>query len=105
MSASSGDRPGWRNGSKENGNSLHVSLDLLSVKQDNPDMGHKKNPNAQALGSLGGRARAENLSEAELVKIARMGGKARAAKLTAAERSRIANLAVAARQRKRRGKS
>ena len=66
-------------------------------------MGSKKNPNAQALGSLGGKARAESLSAAEITNIAKKGGKARAAKLTAAERSRIAKLAVAARERKRRG--
>ena len=68
-------------------------------------MGIKKNPNAQALGSLGGKARAERLSDAEIAEIARKGGKARAAKLTAAERSRIAKLAVAARERKRRGEN
>jgi hypothetical protein len=65
-------------------------------------MGTKeKNPNAQALGSLGGRARAVNLSEAKLTEIASKGGKARAAKLSAAERRRIAKLAVAAREHKR----
>jgi dihydrodipicolinate synthase/N-acetylneuraminate lyase len=64
-----------------------------------------KNPNAQALGSLGGRARAENLSDAKITEIASKGGNARAAKLSAAERSRIAKLAVAARGKKRkRGK-
>jgi hypothetical protein len=62
-----------------------------------------KNPNAQALGSLGGTARAENLSSAEITKIASKGGNARAAKLSAAERSRIAKLAVAARENKRKG--
>lgn len=65
----------------------------------------KKNPHAQALGSLGGKARAKNLTDAELARIASEGGKARAAKLTPAERKRIAKLAVAARERKRRGKS
>ena len=65
----------------------------------------KKNPNAQALGSLGGKARAKSLSDAELARIASEGGKARAAKLTPAERKRIAKLAVAARERKRRGGS
>ena len=64
------------------------------------DMG-KKNPHAQALGSLGGKARAKNLSDAEINKIASKGGKARAAKLSAAELSRIGKLAVAARERKR----
>jgi hypothetical protein len=64
-------------------------------------MGDKKNPHAQALGSLGGKARAEHLSEAEIVRIARKGGRARAKKLSAAERRRIARLAVAARERNR----
>jgi hypothetical protein len=76
-------------------------LYVLSSKQDNSRMSHKKNPNAQALGSLGGKARAKNLSYAELAKIASKGGKARAAKLSAAELSRIAKQAVAARERKR----
>jgi len=66
-------------------------------------MGKKPNPNAQALGSLGGKARAESLSSADIAKIASKGGKARAAKLSAAELSRIAKLAVAARERKRKG--
>jgi len=66
-------------------------------------MAAKKNPHAQALGSLGGKARAENLRDAEIAKIASKGGKARAAKLSAGERSRIARLAVAARERKRKG--
>ncbi len=66
-------------------------------------MRHKKDPNAQALGSLGGKARAKRLSEVETAKIASKGGRARAAKLSAAERSRIAKLAVAARERKRKG--
>ena len=82
---------------------LIFSLYLHSAKQDNGDMGKKLNPHAQALGSLGGKARAKELSEAEIVKIASKGGKARAAKLSAGERSRIAKLAVAARERKRVG--
>ena len=65
----------------------------------------KKNPNAQALGSLGGKARASSLSDTEITKIASKGGKARAAKLSAAERRRIAKLAVAARERKRKGEA
>jgi hypothetical protein len=81
----------------------HFSLDVHSAKHDNIDMGKKPNPNAQALGSLGGKARAENLSDAEIAKIASKGGKARAAKLSAAELSRIAKRAVAARERKRKG--
>jgi hypothetical protein len=78
-------------------------LDVLIAKYDNPHVSQKKNPNAQALGSLGGKARAENLSRAEIAKIASRGGKARAAKLSGAELSRIAKLAVAARERKRKG--
>lgn len=65
-------------------------------------MGKKiKNSNAQALGSLGGKARAKNLSDAKLTEIASKGGNARAAKLSANERRRIAKLAVAARENKR----
>jgi hypothetical protein len=64
-------------------------------------MGKKKNLHAQALGSLGGSARAERLSTAKLSKIASKGGKARAKKLSAARLSEIARKAVAARERKR----
>ena len=60
-----------------------------------------KNPNAQALGSLGGSARAKKLSSAELKKIASEGGKARARKLSAAQLTEIAKKAVAAREGKR----
>ena len=68
-------------------------------------MGQKKpNPHAQALGTLGGKARAKSLSDAEIAGIVSKGGKARAAKLSAAELSRIAKLAVAARERKRKDK-
>jgi hypothetical protein len=89
---------------RENINSLQFSLDLHIAKQDNPDMGDKKNPNAQALGRLGGKARAGTLSDTEIANIASKGGKARAEKLTAAERRRIARLGVAARERKRTGR-
>lgn len=68
-------------------------------------MGKKHNPHAEALGSLGGKARAKTLSDADIARIASKGGKARAQKLSAAERSRIAKLAVAARERKRKGGS
>ena len=61
----------------------------------------KKNPNAVALGKLGGKARAASLSEAERQASASKAGKARSEKLSAAERSRIAKLAVQARERKR----
>jgi hypothetical protein len=61
----------------------------------------KKNPHAEALGSLGGKARAQSLSDAEIAKIARKGGHARSKKLSSAERTRIALLAVRAREKKR----
>lgn len=64
-------------------------------------MGTKKNPNAVALGKLGGKARAASLSETQRSAIAKKGGAARSAKLSAAERKRIAKLAVQARERKR----
>ena len=57
----------------------------------------KKNPAAQALGRLGGKARAKALSEAELSEIGTRGGQARRKKLTAEERSAIARKAVQAR--------
>ena len=78
---------------------------MLNAKQDNEGMAKKKNPNAVALGSRGGKQRAQSLTKAQLAKIASEGGKARAAKLSAAELSRIAKLAVAARERKRKGNS
>jgi hypothetical protein len=65
----------------------------------------KKNPHAQALGSLGGKARATSLPEAEIAKIASKGGTARAKSLSAERRREIAKKAVAARERKRKGKS
>lgn len=64
----------------------------------------KKNPAAQALGKLGGRARAKALSEAELSEIARKGAEARASKLSAARRSEIASKAVQARIAKQQNK-
>jgi len=64
-------------------------------------MAQKKNPHAQALGHLGGTARAESLPQSEITKIASKGGKARAKKLSAAKRRQIAKKAVAARERKR----
>jgi len=67
-------------------------------------MGNKPNPHAQALGALGGKARAKKLSDAAIAEIASKGGQARAEKLSAEERSRIAKRAVAARERKRKEK-
>jgi general stress protein YciG len=64
----------------------------------------KKNAAAQALGQLGGKARAKALSAEELTEIGKKGARARLKKLTAAQRSAIAKKAVAAREAKRRGK-
>jgi hypothetical protein len=67
----------------------------------------KKNPNAVALGRLGGKARAQNLSEEELSAIGRkagkLGGKARLKKLTPEQRSAIAKKAAAKRWGKKTG--
>jgi len=68
-------------------------------------MATRKNPHAVALrklaGSKPGKARAANLTPAQLSKIGRKGGKAggkaRAAALTPAERSEIARKAAAKR--------
>jgi hypothetical protein len=65
----------------------------------------KKNPAAQALGQLGGKARAEALSAKQLSAIGKKGAQARMKKLTAAERSEIARKAVAARELKRKGRT
>jgi hypothetical protein len=65
------------------------------------DMTQKKNPHAQALGRLGGKARSKKLSQTQIEEIASKGGKARARKLSAAERSRIARLGAKARDRGR----
>jgi hypothetical protein len=64
-------------------------------------MAEKHNPHAVALGKLGGKARAEKLSESERKAIASKAGSARSSKLTKAERVRIAKLAVKAREEKR----
>jgi general stress protein YciG len=61
----------------------------------------KKNPAAQALGQLGGKARAKSLSRTEMSEIGKKGARARMKKLTAAQRSAIAKKAVAAREAKR----
>jgi DNA repair protein RadC len=72
-------------------------------------MAKKKNPAAQALGQLGGKARAKALSAEELSEIGKKGARVRLKKQTAAERSEIARKAVQARiakhnQKKGRGK-
>jgi hypothetical protein len=60
-------------------------------------MKKKKNPNAAALGALGGKARAAKMTLAQLSEAGRKAGLARSKKLTAAERKRIAMLGVKAR--------
>ena len=86
---------------------VEKSLDiLLNVKHDMSMV--KKNPAAQALGKLGGKARAKALAKSELSEIARKGALARTKKLTPAQRSEIARKAVQARiakygQQKRKG--
>jgi hypothetical protein len=57
----------------------------------------KKNPNAVALGSRGGRARAKKLSAAELSAIGKKGATERLKNLPAAERKEIARRAASAR--------
>ncbi len=57
----------------------------------------EKNEAAVELGRLGGKARAERLSKAELSKIAMKGVKARKVKLSANRRKEIAQKAAAAR--------
>jgi hypothetical protein len=64
-------------------------------------VGQKKNPHAQALGHLGGTARANILPQAQISEIASKGGKARAKTLSAARRREIAKKAAAAREHKR----
>jgi len=78
-----------------------IPLTCLPLSTMIPRMGTPKNPHAQALGSLGGSARARKLSPARRKKIASEGGKGRARKLSAAQLSEIAKRAVAARERKR----
>jgi len=108
MCGLSGDRPGfwpgWNRSGSSGGAGAAAGLDMLIAKNDNAMMAKKKNPHAQALGALGGKARAKSLSDTERASIASQGGTARAAKLSQAERVRIARLAVAARERKRKEK-
>src|SRR5262249_7612228 len=90
---------------KEKARMTIFRLYLLIDKQDNRwPMDRKKNSNAQALGRLGGKARAKNLSRAELSEIASKGGKARAQKLSPVQRREIALKAVAQRETKRKGR-
>ena len=57
----------------------------------------KKNPNAVALGSRGGKARAKNMSPAKLSAIGEEGAKQRNKNLDAGERKKIARKAAKAR--------
>lgn len=61
----------------------------------------KKNPHAQALGVLGGKARMRTLTPTERKQLAASGGATRAKKLGSRRRKEIAKLAVAARERGR----
>jgi hypothetical protein len=62
----------------------------------------KKNPNAVALGSRGGKARAERLSSDELSAIGKKGAKERLKSLSSSQRQEIARKAVKARWAKAR---
>ena len=60
-----------------------------------------KNPNAVALGALGGKKRAQVLSATERTRIATTAGQKRWNKVSKEERSRIAKRAVEARWKKK----
>lgn len=62
----------------------------------------KKNPNAVALGSKGGNARAKRLSAEELSAIGKKGAKERLKSLSSSQRQRIARKAVKTRWAKAR---
>jgi hypothetical protein len=62
----------------------------------------KKNPNAVALGSRGGKARAKQLSADELSAIGKKGAEARLRNVSSSERRDIARKAVNARWAKAR---
>lgn len=63
---------------------------------------NKKNPNAVALGSKGGKARANRLSAEELSAIGKKGAKERLTSLSSSQRQEIARKAVKARWAKAR---
>jgi hypothetical protein len=62
----------------------------------------KKNPNAVALGSRGGKARAERLTAEELSAIGKKGAKERLKSLSGSQRQEIARKAVKTRWAKSR---
>jgi hypothetical protein len=62
----------------------------------------KKNPNAVALGSRGGKARAKRLSADELSAIGKKGAKERLRSLSSSQRQEIARKAVKTRWAKAR---
>src|SRR4051794_24867514 len=98
---------GTSNGTKEQRCFKQFPCILPSVRYD--EYMKKKNPAAQALGKLGGAARAKALSEDELSIIGKKGAEARKKKLSSAKRSEIARKAVAVRiakyrQQSRKGK-
>ncbi len=57
----------------------------------------RKDPNAMALGSKGGKARAKRLSAEELSAIGKKGAEARQQRVSASKREQIARKAAAAR--------
>jgi hypothetical protein len=62
----------------------------------------KKNPNAAALGSLGGKARAKSMGKKELSRAMTKAAKARMGSMTEIERKRVASQAAKARWAKAR---
>ena len=66
---SHGDRLSWRHGSQKGSTNGKFPLTYLTLGKILLRMGRKKNPHAQALGALGGKARAENLSDDQLAEI------------------------------------
>jgi hypothetical protein len=76
-------------------------LTSIALREMMRSMAVKKNPNAVALGKLGGIARASSLTHAERSDIAKKAAAARNASLSAEKRTQIAKLAVKAREQKR----
>lgn len=101
MFDSSGAVPSLLNGGRSAENNVIPFFTILTLSEI-IFMVAKKNPNAVALGKLGGLARAASLTHDERSAIAKKAAAGRNAKLSPAERTRIAKLAVQARERKRR---
>jgi hypothetical protein len=90
----------WMSTSRNLSVGSQISIDsyaylALSLQWKRKAMGaKKKNPNAVALGSKGGKARANKLSAAERSAIAKKGGKARLKSTSDKERAEIARKAA-----------